>query len=63
MVVDPWGTGGDDCSDGVGIAYATVDPSRVATVRRQIPSLANRRPEAYAWPEESRSLATGRLAF
>jgi deaminated glutathione amidase len=63
MVVDPWGTVVATASDGVGIAYATVDPSRVATVRRQIPSLANRRPEAYAWPEESRSLATGRLAF
>ena len=63
MVVDPWGTVVTTASDGVGIAYATVDPSRVATVRRQIPSLANRRPEAYTWPEESRSLATGRLAF
>jgi len=63
MVVDPWGTVMTTASDGVGIAYATVDPSRVATVRRQIPSLANRRPEAYTWPEESRSLATGRLAF
>jgi predicted amidohydrolase len=63
MVVDPWGTVVTTASDGIGIAYATVDRSRVATVRRQIPSLANRRPEAYTWPEESRSLATGRLAF
>jgi predicted amidohydrolase len=63
MVVDPWGTVVTTAPDGVGIAYATVDPSRVAAVRRQIPSLANRRPEAYRWPEESRSLVTGRLAF
>ena len=63
MVVDPWGTVVTTAPDGVGIAYATVDPSRVASVRRQIPSLANRRPEAYRWPEESRSLVTGRLAF
>ena len=63
MVVDPWGTVVTTATDGVGIAYATVDPSRVETVRRQIPSLANRRPEAYLWPEESRSLATGRVAF
>jgi deaminated glutathione amidase len=63
MVVDPWGTVLTTAADGVGIAYATVDPSRVAAVRRQIPSLANRRPEAYRWPEESRSLVTGRLAF
>jgi predicted amidohydrolase len=63
MVVDPWGTVVTSASDGVGIAHATVDPLRVAAVRRQIPSLANRRPEAYAWPEEATSLATGRLAF
>ena len=63
MVVDPWGTVLTTASDGVGIAYATIDPSHIATVRRQIPSLANRRPEAYTWPEESRSLATGRLAI
>ena len=63
MVVDPWGTVLTTASDGVGTAYATVDLSRVTTVRRQIPSVANRRPEAYTWPEESRSLATGRLAF
>ena len=63
MVVDPWGTVVTTAPDGVGIAYATVDPSRVASVRRQIPSLANRRPEAYRWPDESRSLVTGRLAF
>ena len=63
MVVDPWGTVVTTAPDGVGIAYATIDPSRVAAVRRQIPSLANRRPEAYRWPEESRSLVTGRLAF
>jgi predicted amidohydrolase len=63
MIVDPWGTVLTTAADGVGIAHATVDPSRVATVRRQIPSLANRRPGAYAWPEESGSLAAGRLAF
>ena len=30
MVVDPWGTVVTTASDGVGIAHATVDPSRVA---------------------------------
>src|SRR5215218_7517825 len=63
MVVDPWGTVLTTATDGVGIATATVEPSRVEAVRRQIPSLANRRPGAYRWPEESASLATGRLAF
>ena len=63
MVVDPWGTVVSIASDGVGIATAIIEPSRVEAVRRQIPSLANRRPGAYKWPEESASLATGRLAF
>ena len=62
MVVDPWGTVVATASDGVGIAQATVDLNRVATVRRQIPSLANRRPESYLWPEESAGLVASRLA-
>jgi predicted amidohydrolase len=63
MVVDPWGTVVTTASDGVGITHAIVDPARVDAVRRQIPSLANRRPEAYAWPDESASLAAGHLVF
>ena len=63
MVVDPWGTVVSTVSDSVGIATAIIEPSRVEAVRRQIPSLANRRPGAYTWPEESAALATGRLAF
>jgi predicted amidohydrolase len=63
VVVDPWGTVLATAPDGVGIARATVDLARVATVRRQIPSLANRQPEAYRWPEEAAALAVGRGAF
>jgi predicted amidohydrolase len=59
MAVDPWGTVLTTAADGVGLARATVDRERVANVRRQIPSLANRHPEAYRWPEESVAL-TGR---
>jgi predicted amidohydrolase len=47
MIVDPWGTVVAQASDGVGIIYSDVETDRVAAVRRQIPSLANRRPEAY----------------
>jgi predicted amidohydrolase len=47
MVVDPWGTVVAQASDGVGLVHAVVDTDRVASVRRQIPSLANRRPDAY----------------
>lgn len=47
MVVDPWGIVVACASDGVGIVHADIDPGRVAAARRQIPALANRRPDAY----------------
>jgi predicted amidohydrolase len=47
MVIDPWGIVVAQASDGVGIVRADVETDRVTAVRRQIPSLANRRPEAY----------------
>ena len=47
MIVDPWGTIVAQASDGVGIVSAAIDLDRVAAVRRQIPSLANRRPDTY----------------
>ncbi len=45
LVVDPWGEvlldmGGEDA----GLAFADLDIERIAKVRRQLPSLANRRP-------------------
>jgi len=48
LVVDPWGTVIACAPDGVGITYARIDPNRVASVRRQIPSLHHRRPDIYA---------------
>lgn len=63
MIVDPWGTVVATASDGVGVARSIVDTARVQAVRQQIPSLANRRPEAYRWPEESSALPSGRLTF
>jgi predicted amidohydrolase len=47
MVVDPWGTVVAQAADTVGIVRAELDLTRVAAVRRQIPALANRRPETY----------------
>jgi predicted amidohydrolase len=47
MIIDPWGTVVAQASDGVGIIRADIETDRVAAVRRQIPSLANRRPGAY----------------
>ncbi len=45
LVVDPWGEvvldmGGDE----PGLGYAEIDSARIAAVRAQLPSLANRRP-------------------
>ncbi|MEX2183067.1 MAG: carbon-nitrogen hydrolase family protein [Chloroflexota bacterium] len=47
MIIDPWGTVVAQAPDGVGIISARIETDRVAAVRRQIPVLANRRPEAY----------------
>lgn len=46
MVVDPWGTVIAQAPDGEAIVVADLDLDRVGAVRRQIPSLANRRPDA-----------------
>ena len=44
LVIDPWGDVLLDMGgDGPGLAFAEIDPERIATVRRQLPSLANRR--------------------
>ena len=47
MVIDPWGTIVAQAADTVAIVRAELDLDRVAAVRRQIPVLANRRPDAY----------------
>ena len=44
LVIDPWGTVLLDMGGtGVGLAFADIDPARIAEVRAQLPSLANRR--------------------
>ena len=44
LVVDPWGTVLLDMGDiSAGLAFADLDPARIAEVRAQLPSLANRR--------------------
>jgi Predicted amidohydrolase len=48
MVVDPWGTVIAQAADMVGIVHAELDLDRVAAVRRQIPWLLHRRPDAYS---------------
>ena len=47
MVIDPWGLVVAQAPDRESIVHATIDTDRVASVRRQIPALANRRPTTY----------------
>jgi deaminated glutathione amidase len=42
-IVDPWGAIVAECSDGEGVAVATVDPDYVARVRASVPCLQHRR--------------------
>lgn len=45
LVVDPWGDVLLDMGgDAVGLAFAEIEPQRLAEVRAQLPSLVNRRP-------------------
>ncbi len=48
MIVDPWGAILAEAGDEPDIVYAEIDLSRIAEVRRRVPSLANRRPDVYA---------------
>jgi deaminated glutathione amidase len=43
MVVDPWGTVLAQAPDTVGVTVADLDLDRLATIRQELPSLANRR--------------------
>ena len=55
MIVDPWGevlarAGGE----GACFVAADLDLARQEEIRAQLPSLANRVPAAYRWPEAVR---------
>jgi predicted amidohydrolase len=52
MIVDPWGVVLATAPDSETFALAELDLERQAEIRRTLPSLANRRPEAYRWPTE-----------
>jgi len=51
MIVDPWGIPLAIAPDRECFAAADLDLDAQARVREKLPSLANRRPEAYRWPE------------
>jgi predicted amidohydrolase len=50
MIVDPWGVVLAQASDRAGHIVAELDLERQLEIRARLPSLANRRPEAYRWP-------------
>jgi predicted amidohydrolase len=52
MVVDPWGVVLAQAQDTEGHVIAELDLARQDEIRAQLPSLANRRPEVYRWPQE-----------
>ena len=51
MIVNPWGTVLATAPDEETVIHATIDKETLAKVRRQVPSLANRQPNAYRWPD------------
>jgi predicted amidohydrolase len=51
MLVDPWGNVLAEGADGECFVAADLDLGVVERVRGTLPSLANRRPAAYRWPE------------
>jgi predicted amidohydrolase len=52
MIVDPWGVVLAQAQDAETYITADLDLDRQAEIRRTLPSLANRRPQAYRWPQE-----------
>ncbi|HYZ18644.1 MAG TPA: carbon-nitrogen hydrolase family protein [Gaiellaceae bacterium] len=50
LIVDPWGTVVAQAPDEETVISAVLERARVEEVRRQLPSLANRQPDAYRWP-------------
>jgi deaminated glutathione amidase len=54
MIVDPWGDVLARAPDEECFVAADLDLARQDEVREQLPSLANRMPAAYRWPEEAR---------
>ena len=52
MIVDPWGTVLATAPDVETVVAADLDRALLRKVRRQVPSLANRMPDRYIWPDQ-----------
>jgi predicted amidohydrolase len=53
MIVDPWGLLLAQAPDEPAAIVADLDLAQQDEIRSKLPSLANRRPAAYAWPQEA----------
>lgn len=51
LIVDPWGVVLATAADGERFVIADLDFEAQDRVRESLPSLANRQPDAYAWPQ------------
>jgi deaminated glutathione amidase len=56
-IVDPWGVVLATAPDRECFVAADLDLSAVQRIRKSLPSLANRRPQAYAWPRPTEARA------
>jgi predicted amidohydrolase len=56
-IVDPWGVELATAPEGECFVAADLDLDEQESVRESLPSLANRRPEAYAWPRLTEATA------
>jgi deaminated glutathione amidase len=55
MIIDPWGVPLATAPDEQCFVAADLDFALQDRIRESLPSLANRRPESYRWPEEVRA--------
>ena len=53
MIVDPWGVVLATAPDGEHVVLADLDLAAQERIREELPSLVNRRPATYAWPQEA----------
>jgi predicted amidohydrolase len=51
LIVDPWGTVLAQAPDEETVIVAELDRARLRDIRTKLPSLANRRPDAYRWKQ------------
>ena len=51
LIADPWGSVLATAADGEGFVAADLDFAAQDRIRESLPSLANRRPGAYLWPQ------------